>query len=52
MLLLLLPDHFKDMWGWRNTIKPQKPPDFPGSGSEVVDRQRVAKKRAAQRVRS
>ena len=31
---------------------PQKPGNSPGSGLEVVERQRVAKKRAAQTVRS
>ena len=30
----------------------QDPGNFPGSGSEVVERQRVAKERSAQRVRS
>ena len=30
----------------------QKPGNFPGPGPEVVQRQRVAKERAAQRVRS
>ena len=33
-------------------MEPQKPGDSPGSGSEVVERQRVAKERVAQRVRS
>ena len=32
-------------------MEPQKPGNSPGSGPEVVQRQRVAKKRAAQRVR-
>ena len=31
---------------------PQKPGNSPGPRSEVVERQRVAKERAAQRVRS
>ena len=31
---------------------PQKPGNSPGSGPEIVKRQRVAKERAAQRVRS
>ena len=31
---------------------PQKPGNSPGPGPEVVERQRVAKERAAQRVRS
>ena len=33
-------------------MEPQKPGNTPGSGPEVVERQRVAKERAAQRVRS
>ena len=33
-------------------MEPHKPGNFPGSGPEVVQRQRVAKERAAQRVRS
>ena len=33
-------------------MKPQKPGNSPESESEVVERQRVAKERAAQRVRS
>ena len=33
-------------------MKPQKPGNFPGPGPEVVERQRVAKERAAQKVRS
>ena len=32
-------------------MEPQKPGNSPGSGPEVVQRQRVAKERAAQRVR-
>ena len=40
------------MGAWRKTIEPQKPGNSPGSGPEVVERQRVAKERAAQRVRS
>ena len=40
------------MGAWRETIEPQKPGNSPRSGPEVVKRQRVAKKRAAQRVRS
>ena len=30
-------------WGRRKTMEPQKPGNFPGSGLEVVKRQRVAK---------
>ena len=37
---------------WQNTMEPQKPGNSPGSGPEVVQRQRVAKERATQRVRS
>ena len=33
-------------------MEPQKPDNPPGSGPEVVKRQRVAKEGAAQRVRS
>ena len=33
-------------------MEPQKPGNCPGSGPEVVERQRVAKESAAQRVRS
>ena len=50
--LLLLPDPFRGMGACRKTMKPQKPGNSPGPGSEVVEGQRVVKKRAAQRVRS
>ena len=33
-------------------MEPQKQGNFPGPGPEVVERQRVAKEQAAQRVRS
>ena len=33
-------------------MEPHKPSNCPGPGPEVVERQRVAKKQAAQRVRS
>ena len=33
-------------------MEPQKPGNSPGSGPEVIKRQRVAKESAAQRVRS
>ena len=33
-------------------MEPQKPGNSPGSGQEVVKRQRVAKEQAARRVRS
>ena len=47
-----LPDPFRGMGAWRKTMEPQKPGNSPGSGPEVVKRQRVAKERVAQRVRS
>ena len=40
------------MGAGRKIMEPQKPGNSPGSGPEVVKRQRVAKERAAQRVRS
>ena len=43
-LLLLLPDPFRAMGVWRKTMELQKPGNCPGSGPEVVGRQRVAKK--------
>ena len=52
LLLLLLPDPFHGMGAWRKIMKLQKPGNSPKPGSEVVDRQRVAKERAAQGVRS
>ena len=33
-------------------MEPQKPVNFPGPGPEVVERQKIAKDRAVQRVRS
>ena len=51
-MLLLLPDPFRWMGTWRKTMEPQKPGNSPRPGPEVVERQRVAKGRAAQRVRS
>ena len=33
-------------------MRPQKPGNSPGPGSEVVERQKIAKERATQRVRS
>ena len=47
-----LPDLFRGMGAWRKTMEPQKPGNSPGSGPEVIERQRVAKEWAAQRVRS
>ena len=38
-----LPDPFRGMGAWRNTMEPQKPGNSPRSGPEVVQRQRVAK---------
>ena len=38
-----LPDPFRGMGAWRNTMEPQKPGNSPGSGPEVVKRPRVAK---------
>ena len=38
-----LPDPFRGMGAWRKTIEPHKPSNSPGSGPEVVERQRVAK---------
>ena len=40
------------MGAWRETMGPQKPRNFPGPGPAVVERQKIAKERAAQRVRS
>ena len=40
------------MGAWRKIMEPQKPGNFPGPELEVVERQRVAKDRAAQRVDS
>ena len=40
------------MGAWRKTLEPQKPGNSPGFLPEVVERQRVAKELAAQRVRS
>ena len=33
-------------------MEPQKPGNSPGPGTEVVERQKIAKERATQRVRS
>ena len=38
------------MRAWRETMEPQKLGNSLGSGPEVVERQRVAKERAMQRV--
>ena len=50
IFLLLLADPFREMGAWRKTMEPQKPNNFLGPGPEVIERQRVAKERAAQRV--
>ena len=47
-----LPHPFRGMGAWQMTMKPKKPGNSPGSGPEVVERQRVAKECVAQRVRS
>ena len=52
LLLLLFPDPFRGMGAWGKTTKPQKPRNSPRPLAEVVERQRVAKEQAAQRVRS
>ena len=33
-------------------MDPKKPDNFPGAGPKIVERERVAKKQAAQRVRT
>ena len=38
------------MGAWPKTMEPQKLGTSPGSGPEVIERQRVAKEQAAQRV--
>ena len=43
---------FRGTTAWRKTMEPQKQARSPGSGPEVVERQRIAKERAAQSVRS
>ena len=50
--MLLLPDPFRGMRAWRKTMEPQKPSNSPRPGPEIVERPRVAKERAAKRVRS
>ena len=51
-LLLLFSDPFRGMGAWRKTMELQKSDNSPEPGPEIVERQRVAKERAAQRVRS
>ena len=50
--MLLLSDPLREMGAWRKTMKGQKLGNFLSSGPEVVERQRLPKERAAQRVRS
>ena len=38
-----LPDPFRGMGAWRKTMELQNPGNSPGSGPEVIKRQRVAK---------
>ena len=38
-----LPGPFREMGAWRKTMVPQKPGNSPGSGPEVVQRQKVVK---------
>ena len=38
-----LPDPFRGIGAWWKTMEPQKPGNSPGSGPEVIKRQRVAK---------
>ena len=52
LLLLLLLEPFRGTGTWPKTMEPQKLGNSPGPGPEVVERQRVAKEQAAQRVRS
>ena len=46
------PDPFREMGAWQKTVEPQNLGNSPGSGPEVVEKQRVAKESAAQRVRN
>ena len=48
IFLLLLPDLFRGMEAWWKTMEPQNLGNSPGPGSEVIERQNVAKERAAQ----
>ena len=40
------------MGAWPKTMEPQKPGNSPGPEPEVVERQKIAKERAAQRAHS
>ena len=50
--MLLLPDTFRGTGAQRKTIESQKPGNFLGPRPKVVERQRVTKERATQRVRT
>ena len=50
MMLLLLS--FREMRVWWKTTEPQKLGNSSGPGPEVIEKQKVAKERVAQRVRS
>ena len=51
-LRLLSPDPFPRMGAWRKTMEPQKPSNFTGCRPEIIERHRVVKKQAVQRVRN
>ena len=50
--MLLLPNPIRGMGAWWKTMEHWKPGNSPGPKPEVVERQRVAKEQAAQRVHS
>ena len=52
LVLLLLPNSFRGMGTWWDTMKPQKRGSFPRPGPDVVERKAVAKEQTAKRVRS
>ena len=51
-MLLLLLDPFRGVGAWRKTIEPQNPGNSPEPGPEVLEKLKVSKERAAQKVRS
>ena len=51
VVVVVVTGPFRGMGAWRKTMEPQRPGNSPGSGPEVVERQRISKKRAMQRVR-
>ena len=51
-MLLLLPDPFQGTGACWKTMKPQKQSNSSGPAPEVLQRQKIAKEQAAQRVRS